>query len=487
MEQKHDYDVIVIGSGIGGSACAALLSSEGFKTLVLEKNKRVGGMSSSYEKEGFILDSAIHVFSSGIKGRFGKILKKAGVDTLKFVPITTKTALKALGQKGYTRLSFDPSSLGNKSTPSFQDSDQVDLSKMGFRGNDMNGMMKIMMSILGTRRRQLQDMHEKKLTFEQYLDRFSPSKGVKSLLAFLTGGMFGLAPRDASAPELIMGLKEWVLTNDLSYPIGGAIAVPNAFLDGVKKYGGEIRTNKKVSKIIIENNRAIGVEVDGKNIYSKIIISNAGIKPTVLSLAGKNNFNSNYLRRVKDLKPSYSAITFKFALKEPIIDDIVFLNLYHGDLSVFGEKERSPKGPKATGFMVMIPTNADPNLAPPNHQIVIFGTLAPTRRKNWKEWRSYYYDQILEFYSDIEDKTLFMDVTTPEDLAKMSGKAFGPIETTALTPNQSGPYRISSELPIKDLYIVGDTAGTNTHGIGTQLAADSAIKLSKLIIKKYKN
>ncbi|MBD3229609.1 MAG: NAD(P)-binding protein [Candidatus Lokiarchaeota archaeon] len=487
LEKKDDYDVIVIGSGIGGGACAALLSSEGFKTLVLEKNRMIGGMSSSYQKEGFTLDSAIHVFSSGIKGRFGKILKKAGVDTLKFVPITTKTALKALGQKGYTKLSFNPSSLGSKSAPNLQDADQVDLSKMGFRGNDMPVMMKIMLDILGKRKRQIIKMHEKKLTFEQYLDGFSPSKGVKSLFAFLAGGMFGLAPRDASAPELIIGLKEWVLTNDLSYPIGGAVAVPRAFLDGVKKHGGEIRTNTKVSKIIVENDRAIGVEVDGESIYSRIVVSNAGIKPTVFSLVGRKYFNDDYIQKVDGLRSSYSAITFKFALKEPIIDDIVFLNLYHGDLSVFGEKEKTPKGPKATGFMVMIPTNADPSLAPPGHQIVIFGTLAPTRPKNWKEWIDYYYQQILRFYPNIEDKTIFMDITTPQNLAKMSGKAFGPIETTALTPDQSGPYRISSELPINDLYVVGDTAGTNTHGIGTQLAADSAIKLAKIIIKKYKN
>ena len=81
---------------------------------------------------------------------------------------------------------------------------------------------------------------------------------------------------------------------------------------------------------------------------------------------------------------------------------------------------------------------------------------------------------------------IFVDITTPEDLAALSGKSFGPIETTALTPEQSGPYRISSELPIEGLYVVGDTAGTNTHGIGTQLAADSALKLAKLIIQKYK-
>ncbi len=487
---KNDFDAIVIGTGIGGSACAALLSHAGFKTLILEKNERIGGMSSSYEKEGFIIDSAIHVFSSGIKGRFGKILKKIDCyDYLKFVNILDRTALRALGQKGYTRLAFNPASLSvnKKELPSFKDPTQVDLSKMGFHRDDMGTLMRIMGNILATGKNKFKKMYEEQLTFENYLKDFNPSTGVKSLLAFLTGGMFGLPPRTASAPELIQGLSEWVVTNDISYPIGGAIAVPRAFLKAATKYGAEVRTNTPVQKIIVENGEAKGVIANGKSITSQFIVSNTGIKPTVRSLVGREHFNKEYFEKVESLKPSYSAITFKFALKKPIIDHYVFVNLYHGDLSIFGEKERTPEGPKATGFMTMIPSNADPNIAPPGHQLIIFGTLAPTHAMDWKAFTDYYYQDILKFYPNIEDNTLFMDITTPLDLAEMSGKAFGPIETTALIPSQSGPYRISSELPIEGLYVVGDTAGTNTHGIGTQLAADSGMKVADLIIKKYKN
>ena len=48
-------DAIVIGTGIGGSAVAALLASHGKTVTVLERNPFVGGRCSSYEKEGSVL------------------------------------------------------------------------------------------------------------------------------------------------------------------------------------------------------------------------------------------------------------------------------------------------------------------------------------------------------------------------------------------------------------------------------------------------
>ena len=51
MEKK--YDVIVVGAGPGGVACGALLAKWGLKTLVVDKNSRVGGKSMTVSKNGF--------------------------------------------------------------------------------------------------------------------------------------------------------------------------------------------------------------------------------------------------------------------------------------------------------------------------------------------------------------------------------------------------------------------------------------------------
>ena len=53
--QPQKYDVVVVGSGLGGLGAGSLLSHWGYKTLVVEKRNFVGGTFSTWEYEGFKL------------------------------------------------------------------------------------------------------------------------------------------------------------------------------------------------------------------------------------------------------------------------------------------------------------------------------------------------------------------------------------------------------------------------------------------------
>ncbi|MBA7683187.1 hypothetical protein ES703_91547 [subsurface metagenome] len=95
-------NVIVVGAGIGGLSCAALLSHGGHKVVVLEKNSYIGCACSSYKKQGYSFDRAVHLFTAGLNGPYGIILKRLGLDNLKFIKeINTRTAMKIYKRKGY--------------------------------------------------------------------------------------------------------------------------------------------------------------------------------------------------------------------------------------------------------------------------------------------------------------------------------------------------------------------------------------------------
>ncbi|MHA1894269.1 MAG: phytoene desaturase family protein [Candidatus Helarchaeota archaeon] len=492
-----DNDVIIIGSGIGGSATGALLAHFGMKTLILEQNNRIGGACSSYIKDGFTIDVACHFFSQCMKGRVGKILKRIGLakknekgvlesDYLKFkAPLYPYIKFK--GQTKYTQMGLASQMGGGK--PSEAKKEKKD--EIGFDKEEQKEFMKVIGSMLQMSKRDIKKLALKDLDVKTWADEITQNKKVHDFLAVMVGTFFTIPPRMASASEYIICLQETIFKNDTGYPIGGAIAMPNAFVEGMKKFGGKLKTNTRVEKIIVEDGSVTGVQVDGDVISSKIVISNVGIKQTVLKLVGEKHFSKEYVKKVKDLTSSYSSLAFKFALKKPIdeIGDKPVIQLTQKRITELKGfiPEAGEKKPKTPGYLVPVLSNMDPNLAPKGKQLIIIGTSAPGEVKsNWKKWLDAYLLDILEFYPqlDKESHVEFIDTTTPADIAKFLGKEKGPVEGTALTPFQSGRHRISSILPIEGLYCVGDTAGVDTHGVGTQLAIDSALKLTEHLISR---
>jgi all-trans-retinol 13,14-reductase len=66
MEQ---YDVVIVGSGLGGLACGTMLAKEGYKVCILEKNKQVGGTLQTFVRDRIIFDSGVHYVGGLDKGQ----------------------------------------------------------------------------------------------------------------------------------------------------------------------------------------------------------------------------------------------------------------------------------------------------------------------------------------------------------------------------------------------------------------------------------
>ncbi len=481
-------DVIVIGAGIGGLSCAALLAHGGHKVTVLEKNSFIGGACSSYQKQGYTFDRAVHMFSSGLNGPFGKIFDRLELNYLKFVKhLNERSAMKIYRQEGYFPINFNINSLSKLSKPSDSKKEGIgvdSLKKMGFSRGTIKDFTSVMTKILTMNKRKLKVLYEEGLTVTQWLNHITEDPFIHGTFAFLLAGMFAIGISKASAAEFIHCFKEEMLSKEgYQYPVSGAAqAIPDAIADAIVHYGGEVLTNSPVKTIVIKGNKVKGVMVGDKLIEAPIVVSNLSLKWTILNLVGRDYFEKKYLEKIETLTPSLSSITFKLALKEPIIEKWALINCYHPSLHDWGDKY-GPGAPLSNGFFGPVLSNIDPKVAPPGCQTVIFGTLTPAKGPDWERWKDIYWEDLHSFFPDLDRKLDFVDVSFPKDNAAASGKPAGPVEGLGLIPSQTGNNKPSSILdPIEGLYAVGDTCGRNSHGIGVQLAADSGIKCADAIL-----
>ena len=63
------YDVIIIGSGLGGLQCAYILSKEGYNVCVLEKNNKLGGCLQTFRRNNTLFDTGMHYIGSMDEGQ----------------------------------------------------------------------------------------------------------------------------------------------------------------------------------------------------------------------------------------------------------------------------------------------------------------------------------------------------------------------------------------------------------------------------------
>ena len=85
-----DYDVIVIGSGLGGLTAGALFARAGHRVLILERNAEFGGAATTYQHGSLTIEASLHETTDPHNPRDWKsrAFRALGIlDDLEFVPV----------------------------------------------------------------------------------------------------------------------------------------------------------------------------------------------------------------------------------------------------------------------------------------------------------------------------------------------------------------------------------------------------------------
>lgn len=96
---SEQYDIVIIGSGLGGLACATMLSMEGYKVCLLERNKQIGGTLQTYVRNRVIFDSGVHYVGGLDEGQNLHQL-------FKYMGVVHKFKLQKLDMDGFDTIRF---------------------------------------------------------------------------------------------------------------------------------------------------------------------------------------------------------------------------------------------------------------------------------------------------------------------------------------------------------------------------------------------
>lgn len=299
-------------------------------------------------------------------------------------------------------------------------------------------------------------------------------------------GDHGLSPNKASFPVHCAVMGHYF--DGASYPMGGGGGIVKAMTNGLKKYGGEIRTQQRVKKILVKNNVATGVELeDGSIIFATRIISNADPGITYLKLIGRENISAKLAKKLDSTKYSVTSLilflTLEMDVRKAGMDSGNIWLLKNDDLdgifnnltanSVLDEDE-------FPAVFISCTTLKDPtsfNGRHHNFEVVTFIDY-----KSFDEFNSGndYHGESYDRYKEIIITKMMnslekvlpgasgcvvqKELGTPKTNQYYINSTNGNVYGTEKTIQQVGPFSFGSKSEIENLFLCG--ASTLSHGVG---------------------
>ncbi len=368
----ESYDVIVIGSGIGGLACAALLSQLGKKVCVLEQHYTAGGFTHSYEREGYEWDVGVHYVGEVHKehAALRRIFDVISNGQLKWAEMDRVYDRIIIGEQHYDFVAGRGNFAEELKRHFPDDAAAIDAyietvmrvarsMKSYFAGQAMPPLMARMYEKI----RPLRVPRECFQTTREVLESLTLNQ---QLIAVLTGqwGDYGLPPRDAAFLMHASVAKHYF--DGGCYPVGGSWKMADTIIPVIRAAGGEVFTYARVKQIRVENNRAAGVEMeDGSTIRAAAVVSNAGARNTCEKLLpSESTARHGYPAKLKEVRPSAGHLCLYAGFKGTAAElNIPRTNLWvYPDADHEGNLQRFLDDPFSTLPMVYIsfPSAKDP-------------------------------------------------------------------------------------------------------------------------------
>ncbi len=374
-------DVIIIGSGIGGLCCGALLARYGFKVTVCESHSIAGGAAHSFTRKGYKFDSGPSLYSGMSYSPSTNPLKQvldAIEEDLDWVNYDRWGCVLPEGNFT-TRVGADDfcqtlqNIRGNSAVQQWRNLQQEmqplaaavnALPPLAIR-NDLSVAISVAKYLPAT------IWHTPNIlrltgAFQSIMDGVVKDEFIRNWLDLLCFLLSGLPASGTSGAEMAFMFAEWYKPGVvLDYPIGGSGALVDALVRGLEKYGGKLLLNAHVAEILLKNNRAVGVKLKGgKELEAtKAVISNASVWDT-LKLLPDTPLSQKFIQERKDTPECESFMHLHLG-----IDATGLPKDLQCHYIVVNDWAKGVTAPQNV-VVVSIPSVLDPNLAPAEKHLI---------------------------------------------------------------------------------------------------------------------
>ena len=328
------FDILVIGSGMGGMSSAALLAKAGFRVLVTERMPRIGGRCSTMDHKGFkCITGVVGVETQGVvEALFRRVgaefdVKSAGIPHY----LIKKKVVQALPNGGMKRL-------------------------LEATGANPVCIEKIMSAL--SKALQWQEPSSGVMLYD-WLCQYTKDPGILSVFQTLVSATLMVNLPELPASHFFKFIKTLKGVNSFGYCPKGSFSLPDALGKVIQRHGGEIWTSAQVTKLLTEKGVVQGalVQTQGREFHidASAVVCNAGPRKTV-ELVGLDHFDPDYLCELSEkLRPSI-VICLQFALDQPLFE--------YNHLLITGTKRVNA---------VYQPTIVCPDLAPDGQHLLVVG------------------------------------------------------------------------------------------------------------------
>ncbi len=322
-ELQDIYDTIIIGSGMSGLATAAILAKEGQKVLVLERHYTAGGFTHIFKRKGYEWDVGIHYIGNvqADESILKKLFDYVSNGELKWADMGSIYDRIVIGDKHYDFVkgvdNFKTSLIAHFPEEKKAINTYVETVFKAAKSSRNFYLTKAIPPFLNYLFGWFLKRPFHKFSDQTTYEVLRAITDNEDLIKVLTGqyGDYGLPPKQSSFSMHASVASHYFEGG--SFPIGGSSQVVKTIDPVIAKAGGTILVSAEVNQVIIENNQAIGVQMqDGHVFKAKNIVSSAGIFTTYNKLLPPAIVEKHQLRKnLQKINPSVAHVSLYIGLE----------------------------------------------------------------------------------------------------------------------------------------------------------------------------